>query len=113
MGGIIRIALGPFFGAITATIGWLGRTVLGGLLSQLVLGLLVRVGLVVAFFIATNVAVQKLLTMAQGYVSSLPGDLIALMTLTGLVNAMNIIASAYLFKLTLKIDAVKLLGSKT
>jgi len=106
------IILGPFFAAITGSIGWVARLVLPALLSQVFLAVLTRIGLFVLFFIATNAAVGVLLTQATGYLSGLPSDLIQIMSLSGIVNALNIIASAYLFKLTLKIDSVKLLASK-
>lgn len=110
---IQALFLAPFIRAITGTIGWASRVVLPGLLTGFFAHLLVRIGLVVVYFVATTSAVNFLLNLVESNLGSLPGDVISLMKLTGLLNAMNIIASAYLFKLTLKIDAVKLLASKT
>jgi len=105
------VFLAPFIAPILAAIAWLARIALPALLGQVFIGLLLRIGLVVAFFIATTAAVNVLMAQASGYLGGLPGDLLSLMGATGLINAMNIIGSAYLFKLTLKIDAVKLLSS--
>jgi len=107
----LPLFLAPFIAPVIATIGWAVRIAVPALLSQVFIGMLVRVGLVVAFFIGMNVAVGTLMAQASGYLGGLPGDLLGLMTATGMINAMNIIASAYLFKLTLKIDSVKLLSS--
>lgn len=109
---IIPAFLGPFFGAVTASLGWVAKVALPGMLGSLFLAVLTRVGLLVVYFIAVNAAVDILIDQASGYLSGLPADVLSVMTLTGLVNAMNIITSAYLFKLTLRIDAVKLLASK-
>lgn len=104
--------LAPFISAITGTLAWIARAIIPGLMSTMFIAVLTRVGLFVVYLIAVNAAVDVLLDHASTYLSGLPGDLISLMTLTGLINAMNIIASAYLFKLTLRIDSVKLLASK-
>lgn len=109
---VIAAFLGPFFKAVTGSVGWLGRSVLPFIVGHVFSSVLARIALWVVFLVASTVAVEKLLEMAQGYVSGLPADVLNVMQLTGMINAMNIIASAYLFKLTLKIDAVKLMASK-
>ncbi|MEO5351065.1 MAG: DUF2523 domain-containing protein [Magnetococcus sp. YQC-3] len=110
---VLAAFIGPFVAAITTSIGWLGRSVLPFIVGHVFSSFLARVALWVVFLVATTAAVTKLLEMAQGYVSGLPADVLNVMQLTGMMNAMNIIASAYLFKLTLKIDAVKLMASKS
>ncbi|MEO5355257.1 MAG: DUF2523 domain-containing protein [Magnetococcus sp. XQGC-1] len=110
---VLPLFLGPFVSAITGSLGWVARSVLPFIIGHVFSSFLARVLLWVVFLVATTVAVEKLLEMAQGYVSGLPGDVLNVMQLTGMINAMNIIASAYLFKLTLKIDAVKLMASKS
>lgn len=108
----MALFLAPFVSAITGTIGWASRVVLPGLMTGFFAHVLVRVGLWLVYFVALTAAVNVLLNMAETQLGALPGDVISFMKLTGLLNAMNIIASAYLFKLTLKIDAVKLLSSR-
>ncbi|MEO5355318.1 MAG: DUF2523 domain-containing protein [Magnetococcus sp. XQGC-1] len=110
---VLPLFLGPFVSAITGSIGWLARSALPFLIGHVFSSFLARIALWVVFLVATTVAVEKLLEMAQGFMSGLPADVLNVMQLTGMINAMNIIASAYLFKLTLKIDSVKLLASKS
>lgn len=105
--------LAPFVGAVTGTIAWVARIAVPGIMSSLFLAVLTRIGLFLVYLVALNAGVDYLIDQASTYLSGLPGDVISLMTLTGLINALNIITSAYLFKLTLRIDAVKLLASKS
>lgn len=108
----MTLFLAPFIAAITGTLSWGLRLVIPGLLASAFSAVLVRIGLYLIWLFAVTAGVNKLLEIAEGYLTGVPSDLIAIMTMTGLINAMNIIASAYLFKLTLKIDSVKLLSSK-
>lgn len=110
---VIPLFLGPFVAAITASIGWLARSALPLLFGHVFSSFLARIALWVVFLIATTAGVSQLLEIAQGYMTGLPADVLNVMQLTGMINAMNIIASAYLFKLTLKIDAVQLVASKS
>jgi hypothetical protein len=106
------VFLAPFITPIITTLAWVARVALPAVMSHFFIGMLFRVGLWVLYFMATGVAVNTMLGWAQGYMAGIPSDVIQIMTLTGIINAMNIIASAYLFKLTLKIDAVKLVSSR-
>lgn len=105
--------LAPFVTAVTGTIAWVARIAVPGIMSSLFLAVLTRIGLFLVYLVALNAGVDYLIGQASTYLSGLPGDVISLMTLTGLINALNIITSAYLFKLTLRIDSVKLLASKS
>lgn len=106
------VFLGPFFAAITGSLGWIARVVLPTLLGSFVAHVLVRIGLYLVYLGAVMFAVNQLIAMASSTLTGLPADLLQIMTMSGMITAMNIIASAYVFKLTMRIDYVKLLTSK-
>ncbi|MHB0992094.1 MAG: DUF2523 family protein [Burkholderiales bacterium] len=94
--------LGLLIQPILLALRWLGVSIVPWLISGAISAVVGRILLAVAYFSAVSVAANYVVSLASSQLSGVPANIFNGVQYFGVLTAISIVISAYMFKLALK-----------